>query len=426
MSTLRIRPLRRTLWASTLITAASLVLCTWMLGRTLNRRSDEGAGSLSGALQLASVQETNRLMDVLATRADELDTILTSLLAEAPPVPLEGAPLSATHKLCEALPLPPGVTRMGVMGIAPTVPLAWLERGEKGCVDRLWSMQVQALTGPPFPAPDDVARLAQAGLFGMDHAEEGKTLLVGVYREGVLAHVRYSRGATGRVAFADFKLADLPPPPQVPGVRQDTFITVGGVVAGYVHGGPGVGTVPAAVKRIKAHEDRALLLPDVVEASASRAVMAWMDKTLWDAADLAVAGHAFTVSAALPFPIQLVTVSSTPWPAGTLRARLQLALLLVLAVTLHALALLVFNRRLARALWTNVNAVRAAWMVSHEDVELPDDNERAAQLVDTMARGTQETLRAAFGDGDRTWAPGPLERLLDLVRSKVKPTGKKP
>ena len=57
-------------------------------------------------------------------------------------------------------------------------------------------------------------------------------------------------------------------------------------------------------------------------------------------------------------------------------------------------------------------------MLSHEDDHNPDDDERAQRLVDAMAKGSQETIHAAFGKSARFWSVGPLQRLLAVIRGK--------
>lgn len=419
MNAWRVRPLRRAMAASVVLAGVSLVCTAWVLGQSLQRRADQGSGALTASLQLASVLESERLQAALEQRTREVDGALVALLKTTRAAAPSGVPVSAVVGACGPGVLADGVLRAGVMEPDSATMMAFLERGEKGCVDRLWSLSVQALTGPPFPAPDELERLAQTSLFGMEHVEDGRTSLIGVYRDGIQVRFRYARADGSRAAWMDVVPAEVPAPPAVGGVRQDDFVTVGGVVAGYIHGGPGMGMVPAAVKRIKAKEKWVRELPDVTRAAASRAVLAWLFPHDSDDHDLALAAHVVTLESAVPLPVQLCTVSSAPWPAAT--ARLQLLALFLLLAAAHVLLFALLTRRLARSLWTSAQQVRASWMVSHDAESDPSDAERAARLLEALAAGTRETLHAAFNGAARFWSDGPLQRLLAYLRDKAKP-----
>jgi hypothetical protein len=398
------------------LSGASIWAAVALLDQGFTRRADAGNGAMTSSLLLNAAQETQRLQARLDERRRSLDAALVLLLAAVPSSAPAMAPLPALERLCGKVTLPPGVKRAGVVDGETGDLVALVETGDKGCVDRLWNLQVQALTGPPFPLPVEVERLAQSALYGMSHVEDGRTTVVGVHREGVFAQLRLARGDGGRAAFMDFSVAELEVPISARGVRLDSFVTVGGVVAGYIHGGPGAGMVPAAVKRIKAGENHALELPDVVEAAASRAVLAWLFPDESDDGDLALAGHQVPLDASLGVPVMLCTVASAPWPVANGRTPWLLWLLVLLAAVAQVAWLVLVTRGLSRALWSTAQRVRKSWMVSHEDEHLPSDEERAAQLLDAMTDGTRDTVQAAFGKGDRYWGKGPLQRLLERLR----------
>ncbi|MEW5855250.1 MAG: hypothetical protein AB2A00_41115 [Myxococcota bacterium] len=419
MSAWRIRPLRWVMVGSVLLALMLMTTSVWLLGRAFGRRADEQAGALTAALELAAQQESARLMAALQEHQGEMDRTLSSLLQLAARPAPEMAPLGALTRVCDQVTLPDGVTRAGVVDLETATVRAWVEAGEKGCVDRWWSLQVQSLTGPPFPAPKDVARMAQSAMFGMGHVVEGQTSITGAHREGVLVHLRHAKASSGLAAFMDFKVAELPRPPVVGGVRLDSFVTVGGVTTGYIHGGPGIGMVPAAVKRIKRREELVNQLPEVAEAAASRAVLAWLFPEESDEEDLAIAGHQVPLEASLPLPVTLTVVSSAPWPATMLEVRVQFLLLFLVAACAQLLLIVLVTRRLVRALTKMATQVSAAWMPPRHDEDEIDDEERARRLFEAMTEGTKETILAAHGAGERFWSAGPLQRLLQAIRTKL-------
>ena len=260
-------------------------------------------------------------------------------------------------------------------------------------------------------------------MYGMGHVVDGQTVVTGVHRSGIGVHVRLARASAGRAAFVDVKLADLPPPPAVSGVRLDSYLTVGGVAVGYIHGGPGVGMVPAAVKRIKKREELVNQLPVVVEAAASRAVLAWEFPEHFDDGDLALAAREVPLESQLPHPLGLSVVSSAPWPSATADLRWRLLVLVLAAAGMQLILVVLLTRRLSRALSNTANQVRVAWMPALEGEPEPTDDERAARLLAAMSEGTRDTLGAAYGKDARHWSGGPLQRLLDLLHSRLGPRG---
>lgn len=426
MSAWRVVPIRRTVVLAACVTLLSVLATLILVDRQLGRRTDQQAGTLGASLDLAAQHEAWRLEQELQRQQTALDAVAVSMLALVTTPASPQAPLAAAARLCDRVSFPDGVDEAGVVDVKTAEVLALAKLLEGDCTDPLWALNVEALDGPPFPPADEVIRLGQAAMLGADDAQHDATTLVAVHRQDVWVRLRFARGQGSRVAFVVFRPNALEAPPTVPGARMDSLVTLGGVAAGYIHGGPGLGMVPAAVRRIKAGQNRALQLPEVAEAAASRAVLAWLFPATWDDGSLVLAGRRFTLAANTPLPVDIVAVASAPRPTAQASLRWQLVVLLVLALLLQAAVGMFLTRKLAHALWHTAHQTRRAWLISHDDPDEPDDIQKAQRLVDATMDGTRDVVRAAYGQGDQFWSTGPLEALVALVKRALQATPKDP
>ena len=60
------------------------------------------------------------------------------------------------------------------------------------------------------------------------------------------------------------------------------------------------------------------------------------------------------------------------------------------------------------------------WLVDPMAEKEPTDAERARLLVDTLERHVQRTVDATTGKSKRSWAPGALQRLFELIRNGLR------
>ncbi|MEW5850244.1 MAG: hypothetical protein AB2A00_15755 [Myxococcota bacterium] len=416
MNALRIRPVRRILLCALLCLAVAVGATAEMLRQDFGRREAGPDHPLPSALRGLATVENLRLQTALRGATSNVDALLTEVLRASPEVDPQAA-VPWTPGLCDVA-WPQAVVRAGLVDVSAPAPLSLVELPGGKCLDRVGMQAFQALSGPPFPSAVDVARVALMALSATDMAKHNTTLPILAYRDGNRAVVRLARRQFARVAWADLRMDSLPAPPVLEGARLDSLMMLDGVPVGYVHGGPERGALKGAFDDVKSGKTRALDLHGVAQASSAQGVVAHLYPAL-DDGRLALG----SASAMVDTPVgrlDIMTVAATPWPAHPARLLPRLVVITGGAALVLLVLAMLLARRMGGALWRTAGHVREAWLgLREDDVDSEEDRRRATVLLQGLSDGTRATLEAAYGKGERFWAPAPVGRLLDLVKRKL-------
>lgn len=417
MNTLRVRPLLVLGVVGLLLTAVTSVGAWKLLARDLGSRSDVEDGPLTNALRSSARAEVERVSATFKLLQVDVDEALLSAARLVEPGAANDAAVSWVPGLCTHVAWPAPVERAGVLRAVDGRVLSVVELTGDRCVDRTGTLAIQSVTGPPFPTEKDVVKLALMAQLGSQRAVEDTTRVVAVHREGLAARVRLARRFNGVVVFADVDLRRLVPVVASPGVELHTLLVMGQEPAGYILGGPKESAIPGAIRKMQDGTGRALDLPDVANEGAARSVDVWL-RPWRDKGDLALGGVRSPLEETLG--LEVLSVACVPAPAQTVTAMTQLVLWILMTGCAWLILLTLSTRRLAHLLWQTAQQVREAWLgLRDDDVGGPEDTQRAKAFLATLTDRMQELLVAAFGRGEKFWAPAPIKRLLQVLRKKL-------